>query len=100
LLSEYEQVVPGLAERIVTMAETEGNHRRSIEGRLVRLSERGLATGFILALVSVLGGLVLLWNGNTLEGLAPLVLAIAGVVTVLVLQRGAPPADTTADNDD
>jgi uncharacterized membrane protein len=96
LLEEYDQVVPGLAERIVVMAEGEGDHRRRIESRLIRLSEAGLLSGFLLAAASILGGLYLLWNGKTLEGLAPLVLAIAGIVTVLVLQRDAPPpADTT-----
>ena len=96
LLQEYDQVVPGLAERIVVMAESEGDHRRRTEGRLVRLSEAGLLSGFLLAMLSIVGGLYLLWNGKTLEGLAPLVLAIAGIVTVLVLQRDTPPpADTT-----
>jgi Predicted membrane protein (DUF2335) len=38
LLAEYEQALPGLAERIVAMAENEGNHRRAMEKRLIRLS--------------------------------------------------------------
>lgn len=47
LLGEYEEALPGLAERIVVMAESEGCHRRAIENRLLRLSELGLASGFV-----------------------------------------------------
>lgn len=101
LLSEYDQVLPGLAERIVKMAETEGNHRRSVESRLVRLSEWGIGSALLIALVLAAGGFTLLWNGKTLEGLTPLVLAVGGLVTVFVTRRNSgPPADTTDEDPD
>lgn len=93
LLGEYEEALPGLAERIVTMAENEGNHRRGIECRLIRLTEMGLLTGFILSLVAIGGGMLLVWAGKGLEGLAPLILSIVGIVTIFVLRRDAAPAD-------
>lgn len=96
LLLEYEQAMPGLAERIVLMAENEGNHRRAVENRLIRLSEWGLFTGFILSLVAIGGGLFLVWTGKGLEGLAPLILSIVGIVTIFVLRRDAAPSDTSS----
>jgi uncharacterized membrane protein len=96
LLGEYEEALPGLAERIVSMAENEGSHRRGIECRLIRLTEMGLPTGFILSLVAMGGGMLLVWAGKGLEGLAPLILSIVGIVTIFVLRRDAAPADSSA----
>lgn len=99
LLGEYEQALPGLAERIVTMAENEGNHRRAVENRLLRLSELGLFSGFILSLVAIVGGMLLVWADKGLQGLAPLVLSIVGIVTIFVLRRDAVPSDSNASPD-
>jgi uncharacterized membrane protein len=95
LLEEYEQALPGLAERIVMMAENEGSHRRGIECRLIRLTEMGLLTGFILSLLAIGGGMFLVWADKGLEGLAPLILSIVGIVTIFVLRRDAAPADSS-----
>lgn len=99
LLAEYEQALPGLAERIVLIAENEGNHRRAVENRLIRLSELGLLSGFILSMLAIGGGLVLVWAGKGLEGLAPLILSIVGIVTIFVLRRDAAPSDTSNGSD-
>ncbi|WP_441290212.1 DUF2335 domain-containing protein [Sorangium sp. KYC3313] len=40
MLSEYDQVLPGLAERIVKSFEEEGPHRRSLQHREMLLEER------------------------------------------------------------
>ncbi len=34
-LSRYDRLLPGTADRIIKMAETEGQHRREMEGQLV-----------------------------------------------------------------
>lgn len=93
LLGEYEEALPGLAERIVVMAENEGCHRRAIENRLMRLSEFGLASGFLLSLAAIGGAMGLAWAGKGLLGLAPLLVSVVGIVTVFVLRRDAAPAD-------
>jgi hypothetical protein len=56
-LREYEQVLPGSADRILLMAEDEAHHRRRSEGRLIRLSEWGLLAALLIALVGMVGGL-------------------------------------------
>jgi len=78
------------------MAEKEGDHRRDVEKTLVRISGWGLACATAICLVALLGGFLLLWEGKNLSGLAPIILALGGVITTLVLQRNSgPPADST-----
>lgn len=96
LLAEYDKAVEGLADRIVAMAESEGKHRRAVENRLIRLSELGLLTGFVLSLFAIGGGILLAWTGKGLQGLAPLVLSIVGIVTIFVLRRNTLPADNVS----
>ncbi|HEU0015868.1 MAG TPA: DUF2335 domain-containing protein [Longimicrobium sp.] len=90
-LAEYERLLPGMAGRLITSAEAEGEHRRALERRLVRLSEWGLLCGTLVTLVTLLGGFRLLWAGKTLAGLTPVLTAILGLLAVLVLRRGVPP---------
>jgi uncharacterized membrane protein len=68
-LREYEQVLPGSADRIVAMAEAEAHHRRTSEGRLIRLSEWGLLAALLIALVGMIGGLYVTLRGKSLEGM-------------------------------
>jgi len=53
LLSGYEQICPGVAERIINGGLAEGEHRRSIDHKLIdkefALSMTGMILGFILA---------------------------------------------------
>lgn len=37
-LGEYNQVLPGLADRIATLVEEEAKHRRETETRIIKLS--------------------------------------------------------------
>jgi uncharacterized membrane protein len=100
ILRDYEAVIPGLGERIVRMAEKEGDHRRAVETQLVNLSGWGLACATAICLVALIGGFFLLWQGKNLSGLAPIILALGAVITTLVLQRNAePPADTVEDDE-
>lgn len=64
MLAEYDQALPGCAERIVKMVEAEGEHRRDCERRMVRagvrLSHIGQAMAFGIAMCTLgLAGLLL-----------------------------------------
>lgn len=82
LLAEYHQVVPGLAERIVLMAEKEGDHRRELQSRAMRLSEGGLVSAFVIAMTVIVGGLVLISQGRSPEGMGSIIAALASLLIV------------------
>lgn len=60
MFKKYEEILPGSADRILTMAEEQGKHRREIEKVVIRTesksSSRGSVFAFILAIVVVLVG--------------------------------------------
>lgn len=92
VLSEYNQVLPGLAERIVRMTEDEGRHRRDVESRVVRLSELGLASATLIALTIIVGGLVAAVKGAEHAGFAAVLAAVTGLVAVFVVGRRSGPS--------
>ena len=54
ILKAYDLVLPGLAERIVTQAENQSQHRMALEKTIIegdsKRADRGQILGFILAL--------------------------------------------------
>lgn len=95
VLRDYELVLPGLAERIVRWTEDEASHRRSVERSLVHLSWGGLCSALLLALTTILGGMLLAWNGRNVVGMIGIVGALAGLVIVFLAGQGRPAPDTT-----
>ncbi len=93
MLEHYEHILPGVAERIVRLAELQAGHRRHLETTVVvsgvRRAGRGQWLGFVLALGSMLGGFLLIGAGRSLEGLASVILATASLVTVFVVSKRA-----------
>lgn len=86
-LAKYERALPGLADRIVAMAEAEGDHRRRLQHRAMRLSELGLAAAFVIAMTTLGGGIYLVHEGSSREGMGSILLAISSLVLVF-LTRG------------
>ena len=71
-LADYERICPGAADRIITMAESNMNHRQSMEKTLVK-SEYGLRTrGQWLALAALVVMLAVIaftfWLGQPIAG--------------------------------
>jgi uncharacterized membrane protein len=94
-LRAYEEVMPGLAERIVGWTEDEARHRRLVERSLVQLSWGGLCSAFLLAMAAILGGMLLAWSGRSAVGFVGVLGALSGLVIVFVAgQRNLAP-DTT-----
>jgi len=57
-LMNYNNIIPGAAERIITMAEKEAEHRRSAENLLVAEEVRSSKTGQRFAFVLGFGSLI------------------------------------------
>jgi len=84
-LQNYENVIPGLADRIVSQFELEGNHRRYIERRSVNLQATGLAIGSILFAVWILASFVMIQTGHNVEGAVSGIVAIGALITNTVV---------------
>ncbi|HEU4884383.1 MAG TPA: DUF2335 domain-containing protein [Longimicrobium sp.] len=87
VLAKYERALPGLADRLVGIAERESDHRRGMQRGAMRLSELGLAAGFAIAMTALCGGIFLVHEGSQVEGMSSIILAIASLVLVF-LTRG------------
>jgi uncharacterized membrane protein len=71
-LREYEEIVPGLANRLVVAWEKQSDHRQGLETTVVhgnvRAQTRGAYLGFIIALVLVSAGVWLIRDGFVVPG--------------------------------
>ncbi|MFA7421953.1 MAG: DUF2335 domain-containing protein [Melioribacteraceae bacterium] len=71
-LKQFDDIVPGAAERIITQFEEQSRHRRSLEQVVisndVKLSQRGLVFGFIIGMVAIICGGILAFLGREIAG--------------------------------
>lgn len=91
LLQGYEDTCPGAAERILSMAEKQADHRRAMETRNhtqgANRERLGMVLGFVVAMSAIWGGVYLIRSGFQAEGLTSIILALAGLVGVFVYAR-------------
>ena len=75
VLREYDEIVAGLAARIVAQAERQTEHRISLESKVIdsdiRRSRQGLVCGFIVSLTCVVGGIIAVLMGHDRAEIAP-----------------------------
>jgi len=114
VLKGYDQLIPGAADRILTMAENQSAHRRQMETKVVdgqieddRAERREARLGQVFALVIVVAAMVcavlINWlNPGLSGGISSSVIGGGGLVslvTVFILGRRAksPEAEETPD---
>jgi uncharacterized membrane protein len=115
MLVQYDRALPGLAERIVRMAErpheemaTEQAHRHALERSIVGHSGQyrttGLWMGFAVAVLSLMAAFYCAIHGYWIGVAGFLCLPIVGVVSVLVTGKPwaqkKPTEDESNDNSD
>lgn len=87
-LAKYEQVLPGSADRIISMAEQQAEHRRTLEKTVilsnVTLQQWGLGCAFVLAMTAITGGIWLSSKGMSGTGLTAIISALVALVGVFV----------------
>jgi len=92
MLAKYDQVLPGLAERIVGLTERQSVHRQGLERAIVesngRVQSRGQILAFILVVLGMLigGGLILL--GKPTAGFTALLTPLGLVAAAFFVSRG------------
>lgn len=87
-LEQFERASPGAADRILTMAEREEEHRQSLE-RMMATSEiksrnRGQFLGFAIAAITLVGGIWLVYEGKDWPGLVAILTPLVGLVGIFV----------------
>ncbi|PJK07994.1 hypothetical protein CO610_07465 [Lysobacteraceae bacterium NML95-0200] len=84
VLAQFNDIVPGAAERILKMAEEEGRHARDMEAETLQKVWRGQLLGQVFALVVALAGMgastVLALKGH--DGVAAI---LAGTTVTVVV---------------
>lgn len=93
VLKGYEEILPGAADRIITMAEKQAGHRHRLESLVLRFDEVKSVLGLILAFLIVtaafvVGGYTAL-NGKPLFGGVISLAGLAAVVGPFIYQRRA-----------
>lgn len=72
VLVQYNDALPDGANRIVKLAENQVKHRQALESRAQIFT-------FVLAAISLVGGIFLIAAGDGAQGLVPLAAATAGL---------------------
>jgi uncharacterized membrane protein len=90
-LERYNQILPGAAERIIAMAESQHSHRQELEKHVITSNiaaqKLGTILGFTVAMTVVLGGMWLVHDGKSIEGLASILTALASLVGVFLYSK-------------
>jgi uncharacterized membrane protein len=90
-LRQYEAIHPGFTDRILTLTERETEHRIQQE-RLqtratIKLANRGQVFAFIVVMTLVIGGIVSILAGHSVEGLIGLAAAGGTVAAAFIAPR-------------
>lgn len=90
-LKGYNDVIPNGAERILTMAEKQSEHRISMEttviGKEQNQSGRGQNYGFIIALAFLIASFILIYTDHDVAGTIIGSIDLVALVTVFVLGK-------------
>ncbi len=98
ILAKYDQLTPGLADRIVSMAERQSMHRQSLESANVAAeiahierrdseAKRGQIFAFIIAITAIILGAVVVALNHPVTGGLLSALGLGGIVTAFIMGR-------------
>ncbi len=101
MFADFEKVLPGSANRILTMAEDQSKHRQRIETRVIWFDGGQSILGLLLAFLVVIAGLgfgaYLIMNDKAVSGLATILLALGSVIGSMVVRQSAKKPDEKKD---
>lgn len=87
MLEDYNHVLPGLAERIVRMAESDQQHAHWLDQRYLRLRFTGQIAAFVIAMGGLVAGTYLIATGHDVTGLATLFGGLGPVVAAFLYRQ-------------
>lgn len=93
ILERYEKLIPGAAERILSMAEKQSSHRQAMEKRIIYSetfqAKAGMFFAFLIVIAALIIGGYLSLKNSPVSGLISLIAAIGVIVTTFMLKRSA-----------
>ena len=87
LLREYNDVLPGAAERIVTMAEQLAQHRMRMQSQASMRATMGLVLGAVVILAMFVGAVWMVAAGQTLVGVGLLIAELGGLAALFITRQ-------------
>jgi uncharacterized membrane protein len=88
---EFEQILPGSAERILALAERQVDHRHRLETKAassaIRIEERGQWIGATIAVLAILVGGFLVFTDHDGVGFSMVITAIGGLLAAAIFGR-------------
>lgn len=85
--ASYEDILPGAAERILTLAESETKHRHKTEDKLVSISGRGQIFALIVSILSLGAVGLSIFFEQPVASIAPAIIAITGLISIFTNRR-------------
>ncbi len=96
-MEQYNAAIPHGADRIMTMAEKQLNHRIEVEQHAVKsglnLQRKGQICGFILAFICIAGGIVLGFYDKTTIAVTLVTSTITALLAAFVMGKNKTPED-------
>ncbi len=88
LFRQYDEVLPGAAERILAMAERQSEHRQKMETTVIngddKRATQGQLCGFIVAMTTVIGGFILIALGKDGIGISTIFGSLATLTGMFI----------------
>jgi uncharacterized membrane protein len=88
MLAQYDDIVPGAAEKIITIFESQVKHRQELEKTVIKSdiidSKLGMILGFLISIAAIAAGTYCILNGHSIEGTLLSGGALTGLVSVFV----------------
>lgn len=90
-LEQYNALIPQGAERIMAMAERQSAHRESLEALALRANiareTRGAYFAFVLAVITISGGIFLIHEGKSTSGLVAVIASLGTLLGVFIYSK-------------
>lgn len=92
ILKKYEQMLPGVTDRIIKMVEAQSAHRIKTEETIVsetyKLEKTGMNYAFAITIILAIIGAFLIYTGSSAEGLAAILVPLSLHIFNYLVQRG------------
>jgi len=86
ILDQYDKIVPGAAERLISLWERQVEHRQELEKKVIKSdiaqSYFGSVLGFFIAISAIGSGTFLAYTGHPTEGISAIITALVGLISV------------------